>query len=184
MEIDVAYLNEYEAHLQEDLLRLSTSYKMLEGVLLATDDIDEHWKQLAPEYIADAVEQIKDYPTVSLAWATYLGMAVAYGWDADWETYRTLPYTSFYGKSGFDDMDEHILQDLLGLTLETDETLQLEAMVRRCAQAALTMIRHEQIPPQSPMAFHVFARSVKVLFRVGAAFQLKRMGYKFEKVDL
>lgn len=46
------------------------------------------------------------------------------------------------------------------------------------------MIRHEQIEPQSPMAFHVFARACCTMFRIGAAIELKRLGYKFEKIEL
>jgi hypothetical protein len=57
-------------------------------------------------------------------------------------------------------------------------------MIRRMAQTTVNLIRHEQIEPQSPMAFHVFARAVKVMFRMGAALQLKRLGYKFEKMSL
>ena len=77
------YLDRFENKLQEDLLRLCTSYRMLDGVLLSSEDIDMHWNKLAPEYMADAVPQIADYPTVSVAWAAYLGLAIAYGWDKD-----------------------------------------------------------------------------------------------------
>ena len=75
---DIEYLNRFENKLQEALLRLCTSYHMLDGTLLASDDIDLHWKKLAPEYMADAVPQVREYPTVSVAWAAYLGMAVAF----------------------------------------------------------------------------------------------------------
>jgi hypothetical protein len=34
------------------------------------------------------------------------------------------------------------------------------------------------------MAFHVFARAIKVMYRIGAALELKRLGYKFEEVQL
>jgi len=34
------------------------------------------------------------------------------------------------------------------------------------------------------MAFHVFARAIKVMYRIGAALGLKRLGYKFEEVAL
>ena len=37
------------------------------------------------EYVADAVEQIRDYPVVSVAWEAYLGLGVAFCWDEDWE---------------------------------------------------------------------------------------------------
>ena len=58
---DKEYLDRFEDKMQQTLLRLCTSYHQLEGVLLATDDITEHWQKLAPEYLADAVEQVRDY---------------------------------------------------------------------------------------------------------------------------
>ena len=180
--MDKEYLDNFEDKLQEELLSLCTSYNMLDGKLLTTDDIDNQWNVLAPEYMADAVGQINEYPTVSVAWAAYLGLAIAYGWDTDWDFISKTAYQSFYGEQGFDDMDEHIVRDLLGIPLNSEEALNLEGMIRRSAQAAVALIRAEQIEPQSPMAFYVFARTVKVMFRIGAAIELKRLGYKFEKV--
>lgn len=178
-------LERFENKLQGELIKLCTSYGMLEGTLLSTDDINELWhSNLAPEYVADAVTQIHDYPTVSVAWAAYLGMAVAYGWDKDWEKCKTAEYKSYYGNDGFDDMDEHIIRDIIGLPLNSQEAKDIEIMVRRMAQTTVNLIRHEQIEPQSAMAFHVFARAVKVMFRIGAALQFKRLGYKLERMHL
>lgn len=178
------YLDSFEEKLQLEILRLCTNYKFLGGSLLATDDIDNYWEVLAPEYIADAVEQIRDYPTVSVAWAAYLGLGVAYSWDKDWKSCMQTAYQSYYGEKGFDDMDEHIVHNLLGLQLDGKEAKQLESVIRRCAQHTVDAIRHEQIEPQSPRAFHVFARACRVMFLTGAAIELKRLGYKFEKVQI
>ena len=182
--MDIQYLIRFEEKMQDDLLRLATSRNMLKGVLLATEDIDEQWKILAPEYMGDAVPQIAHYPTVSVAWAAYLGMAVAYGWDADWETFLKMPYQSYYGEQGVDDMDEHIVRDLLRIPLDSRTAKELEETIRQCGEKAVDLIRYEQIPPQSEMAFHVFARACKAMYKIGAAIQLKRMGYNFEKVNL
>ena len=182
--MDIQYLIRLEEKMQEELLRLCTSRGVLKGVLLSTEDIDEHWKILAPEYMADAVPQILRYPTVSVAWAAYLGLAVAYGWDADWTTYLKMPYQSYYGEQGFDDMDEHIVSELLRIPLDSRTAKDLEETIRQCGEKAVDLIRYEQVPPQSEMAFHVFARACKAMFRIGAAIQLKRMGYNFEKVNV
>ena len=182
--MDIQYLIRFEEKMQDDLLRLATTRGMLKGVLLATEDIDEQWKILAPEYMGDAVPQIAHYPTVSVAWAAYLGMAVAYGWDADWKTFLKMPYQSYYGEQGFDDMDEHIVRDLLRIPLDSRTAKELEETIRQCGEKAVDLIRYEQIPPQSEMAFHVFARACKAMYKIGAAIQLKRMGYNFEKVNL
>ena len=182
--MDIGFLNRFEEKIQNELLRICTSHGMLEGVLLSTDDIDGHWDVLAPEYVADAVGQIADYPTVSVAWAGYLGMAVAHGWDKNWQECLKTPYKAYYGNQGFDDMDEHIVEHILGLSLDSLEAKKLEGTIRSCAQAAVTLIRREQIEPQSPMAFHVFARAIKVMYRIGAALELNGLGYKFEEVAL
>ena len=83
--MDTEYLNRFEERLQQELLRLCTDYHVLDGTLLAAEDLDNRWHDLAPEYVADAVEQIRDYPVVSVAWAAYLGLGVAFCWDEDWE---------------------------------------------------------------------------------------------------
>lgn len=184
LSMDIEYLDQFEKKLQNELLKLCTTYKMLDGVLLETDDINAHWNVLAPEYIADAVHEIADYPVVSVAWASYLGMAIAYGWDKHWPIYSKKSYQDYYGEHGFDDMDEHIVQHMLELPLNSSEAKDLEEMIRRCGEHTVSLIRFEKVEPQSPMAFHVFARSVKVMFRIGAALQLKRLGYKFQRVDM
>ena len=183
IKVDIGFLNRFEEKVQNELLRLCTSRGMLSGALLATDDVTGHWDVLAPEYVADAIGQIADYPTVSVAWAGYLGLAVAHGWDTNWEACVRTAYRQYYGEQGFDDMDEHIVQHVLGLSLESKEAKELEGMIRSCAQMAVTLIRREQIEPQSPMAFHVFARVIKVMYRVGAALELKRLGYRLEEVQ-
>ena len=149
--MNTEYLNNFEEKLQQELLHLCTNYGMLDSTLLAADDIDNRWHDLAPEYVADAVGQIRDYPVVSVAWAAYLGLGVAFGWDEDWEYYAQVSYQSYYGEQGFDDMDEHIVRDLLQLPLDSKEAGQLEDIIRRCGQATVSMIRHEQIEPQSPI---------------------------------
>jgi len=178
------YLRRFENRFRYQLLRICTSEKLLEGTLLSTEDIDLYWNKLAPEYMADAVPQIPDYPTVSVAWAAYLGLAIAYGWDKDWEACSKTPYASYYGEQGFDDMDEHIIQKILGLPIDGHESRTLENVIRRCGEEAVSLIRHEQVEPQSPLAFYVYACACKMMFRIGAAIELKRLGYKFEKVDM
>lgn len=93
--MNTEYLNNFEEKLQQELLHLCTNYGMLDGTLLAADDIDNRWHDLAPEYVTDAVGQIRDYPVVSVAWAAYLGLGVASGWDEDWEYYAQASYQSY-----------------------------------------------------------------------------------------
>ena len=41
--------------------------------------------------------------------------------NEDWEYYAQASYQSYYGEQGFDDMDEHIVRDLLQLPLDSKE---------------------------------------------------------------
>jgi hypothetical protein len=81
-------------------------------------------------------------------------------------------------------MDEFIVQNILGLALDSIEAKQMMNILLCCSQKAVDFIRHEQIEAQTVKAFHIFARTVKVMFKIGAALELKRLGYKFHKVDL
>lgn len=178
------YLQNFEKRLQDEMLKLCTEYKMLDGVLLQSDDVEARWEDLALDYIADAVSQINEYPTVAVAWAGYMGMAVANQWDRNWEKHSHDEYKTLYGNDGFDDMDEHIVRDILELSLDSQAAKDIEAMMRRCAYSAHSILRHENVEPQSIMAYYIFARVVKVMYRIGAAVELRRLGYKYEKVDL
>ena len=82
------YLSQYEHRLQDSLVSLCTAYEMMGGVLLENDDIESKFiEALAQPYLADAVREYRAYPEASVAWAGYLGMAVAKLWDADWQAF-------------------------------------------------------------------------------------------------
>lgn len=184
MEENAKYYDVYEENLLREMLRMCTSLGMLDGELLSSEDIDQKWKEWAPEYIADALPEVNAYPDFAIACAGYAGMAVAQWWDQDWGRNHGAKYDTLHGSRGFDDMDEHIVQDILGLTLDSIEAKQIMNILLCCAQKASTFIQHEHIENQTVKAFHIFARTVKVMYRIGAALQLHRLGYKFHKVDL
>lgn len=184
MDADTDYLKEFEERLLKGLIELCSGCKMLDGVLLSTEDVDSRWESLALDYMADAVAQINEYPGVAVAWAGYLGAAMAHLWDADWIAHGGDEYKTFYGTNGFDDMDEYIVRNIMGLSLDSPVAKNFEEVMRRCAYFALNIVRHENIEPQSPMAYYVFARVVKTMYRIGASIELKRLGYKFEKVNM
>lgn len=178
----IEYLNKYEKDLQLHLLLMLTSQGKLQGQLLESDDLADMWEKVAPYYLQDAVKEIADYPNVALGWAMYLGMAVARYWDEDWAYYSKMNlYEVLRDKRGFDYMDEEIRQKVLGMGGE--EFTNCEKLVQNCAQQVLNKIRHENISPQSPLAFHVFVRSIKVLYKIGASVELRALGYKFEKAN-
>ncbi len=176
------YLNAFEQRLQQNLLRQLHARGAMGTQLLRTDDLDEKFETYLSDYLADAVPQIIDYPMVSIAWATYIGIGLAHLWDLDFQRFSDTEYRMLYGARGFDDMDEKILYEVVGYHPEATETKALVALIQSIAQSCLSAIKAEQIEPQSPMAFRVYVSTVRVAFRVGAALQLYNLGYKMEKV--
>ncbi|MBQ8838207.1 MAG: hypothetical protein IJ005_02690 [Bacteroidales bacterium] len=184
MEENAKYYETYEENLLREMLRMCTSLGMLDGDLLRSDDIDQKWKEWAPEYIAEALPEVNQYPEFAIACAGYAGMAAAQWWDEDWGRHHGAKYETLHGPRGFDDMDEFIVRNILGLALDSTDAKQIMNILLCCAQKATTFIQHEHIEAQTVKAFHIFARTVQVMYRIGAALQLKRLGYKFHKVDL
>ena len=175
------YLNNYEKSFLSEVLKYLTSLGHLDGKLLETVDINEVWEKVAPSYVADSIKEIAKYPNVALGWAMYVGMAVARFWDEDWNCYSSKEnlYEYLRDKRGYDYLVEVVRGDVL--TLHGESYDEMEELVRKTSSMVLSHIRHEQIEPQSPMAFHVFARSIRVLYKIGAAVELKNLGYKFER---
>lgn len=184
MEENTQYYDTYESNLLQEMLRTCSSLGMLDRELLNSEDIDQKWKEWAPEYIAEALPEVNSYPEFAIACAGYAGMAVAKWWDEDWGRHHGAKYESMHGSRGFDDMDEHIVQNILGLALDSIEAKQIMNIMLCCAQKAITFIQHEHIEHQTVKAFHIFARTVKVMYKIGAAIQLRRLGYKLHKVDM
>jgi hypothetical protein len=135
--------------------------------------------------MADAVPEIAKYPLVAIAWAMYEGMAAAVLWDKEWKRYEGVEdiHKMLTEPRGFDCMDEYITEILLTTPLNTPEAEKLEDMVRTTAEWAQSLIRKEGIEAQSVMAFHIFARTTKVMFEVGVSVQLRKMGYNYVKVN-
>ncbi len=179
---ELEYYNNYEKALEQELLKVCTSGAMLDGVMLASDDIDEKWNDYANSYMADAIEQINEYPEVAIAWALYMGMAVAQWWDTDWLKNKDNEYTKFYGPHGFDDMDDYIVENIIGEKLGTKGADRISSVAYSCARWAISMMSKENIEFGTVKAFYVLSRTVKVMYRLGAALQLRRLGYKFEKL--
>lgn len=178
-------LNRYEESLRKSLTEHLTSLKALDGRLLEVEELNEKWRCSAPSYMADAVPEIAKYPLVAVAWAMYEGMGAAVLWDKEWSRYEATEdfHTMFTGPRGFDCMDEYITEVLMCLPLGSDEANKLEDLVRSTAERAQSLIRKEQIEAQSVMAFHIFARTTKVMFEAGVAVALRRMGYNYVKVN-
>ena len=171
---------EFSERIKTALLTYLSAQGLVDQRLAESPDIDEMWDKVAPMFVKDAVREVAEYPTVALGWAMYLGMAVAHFWDEDWATYSAKDNLYIYlrDKRGFDYMDEVVRGEILGL--DQDAFAQMEKTVQNCAANVWSTIRHEQVEPQSPAAFKVFVAAVKVLYTIGAAMELKRLGYSMQ----
>lgn len=176
------HLDLFQIRLEDELLKLCTSLSVLDGGWLMTPDLEEKWREIAPEYMADAVKEINSYPEVALAWAGYLGMGYAALWDKNWRKHSRDGYSKMLGSRGFDDMDEHIVRDILGHQLDSFEAVKISGVLQSCAQCAIGLIRKESIEGGTNQAFYVLARSVMVMYCAGVSIQLKKLGYKYERL--
>lgn len=95
-----------------------------------------------------------------------------------------MTYPEFYGPRGFDDMDDNILFNIMGIPQASADADRIKDIIRTVGDYTLSQIQHSGIEPQSIMAFHTFARACKVLFRIGAAIELNRLGYEYKAVTL
>ncbi len=183
---DHEYLDAFEKRMTQALVESCSADGLLEGQMLEVEDLDGKWRTSAPEYMAAAVPQIAEYPSAAVAWAGYMGMGAAVLWDKSWGEYKDVEdwYSLMATPRGFDCMDEYVTECLLGYKLGGAEAAKIEDAVRRAAHTALSMIRKEQIEPQSAMAFHVFARTARVFYRLGVSIALRRLGYKYVKVRI
>ena len=79
-------------------------------------------------------------------------------------------------------MDDYIMENIIGEKLGTEGAKRLQSAAYSCSKWAISMISKENIEFGSVKAFYVLSRTVKVMYKLGAALQLRRLGYKFEKM--
>lgn len=175
---DTRDLDRFEQLVEDGLVKVCSGAGLLPAELVRNPDIDARWDVYIKDYIADAVVNFNEYPEAAIAWAGFLGLGVAWGWDADWQHYKDVPYRSWYGSRGWDDMDEHILRDILGLDLDGKEAKRISDCLLSCSTAVLGLLQHEGVETQTARGFYLLARTYTVLYRIGAGIELHRLGYK------
>jgi len=172
---ETEYLDRFESILEDGLLNLSKQLGLLEGEMLESDDITGKWNDSVKDYVEDAVENFNEYPEFTIACAAYFGMAAAHDWDADFELFKTRTYKDYYGPRGFDDMDEHIVDYI---ALDEAQKVKLKLSLQSIAVAAQGLMRHENIEANTEDGFFILVRIYGVMFRLGAAMELNRLGYR------
>ena len=173
----------FEDRLRQNLHQFLLMLTEVDGRLPECSDVEDKWENIAKSYIPDGIREFGDYPTVSLGWMMYVGMAVAKLWDTEWEIYSELPdlYVYIRDKRGYDCMDEYIREEILQLS--GNEYVTLEKMVGECASRVHNALMRQQIEPGTKEAFNAYVSSLHQLYLMGAAVQLKRMGYHMTKMN-
>jgi len=182
--MNIELYDRYEAELFTKLFNALFSRQCLPEKFPESEDINARWEDISPDFVQDAVKEYNGYPLATLAWSAYIGAAVAKWWDNDWSKNRLRGYQSLQGPNGFDDLDEHILQNILGYPLSSKEAEYLHSVFNFCASEAQSFLTHYHIEAGTVDAFYTFVRTLRVMYRMGAAIQLKNLGYSFCKVDL
>lgn len=168
-------LEQFEKTLEDGLVKMCKGAGLLSEMLIS-QDIEDVWERYLKEYVEDAVKNINDYPQAAIGFAAFLGMAVAHNWDKDWNKYKDRKYSYYYGTDGFDNMDDHILQDVLGLDEKT--VSRYSKSMFNCASAAIDYMDRSAIERQTSFGFYALVRCYCVLFRLGASIELHRLGYR------
>ena len=168
----------YRQDLIAYLLEVATGSGYLKGTLLNTPDLDEAWQRYATSFYPEAVKEFNGYPEYCLACAGYLGMAVAHLWDLDWPKYKDVPYSYFQSQRGFDDMDDYITGNIL------KENKNSVAAMQTLSAEAYHFLMKSGAEAGTAEAYRFFLISIEAMYQIGAAIELHRLGYKFEKVNL
>ncbi len=181
--MNIEMYDRYEAELFTQLFKCCRSRGWLPEKFPESEDINGKWNDISAEFIQDAVREFNSYPLATLAWSAYIGAAVAKWWDKDWDVNSLRGYSSLLGERGFDDMDEHILQDILFYKLGSADAEHLHSVFNTCASEADALLRRSGAEAGTADAFYVFVRTLRVMYRIGAAIQLTVMGYSFQKLN-
>ena len=83
-------MDQFEEKLHQDLHQFLLSMKVVDERLPECPDVEDKWEEIAKAYIPDGIREFQDYPSASLGWMMYIGMAVAKFWDTEWDIYSKI----------------------------------------------------------------------------------------------
>lgn len=173
--------NDFEVRIRENLRRYLLEQGLIDERMPECPDVEDKWREVGEAYLPDGVREYGAWPTVSLGWMMFVGMALARLWDTDWENCgsRTDLYALLRDVRGYDSMDDHIMEDVLAL--DEDSRKKTSALVAECAGRTDSMLRHENIEPGTPEAFRAYVACLHQLYLMGMAVELKALGYRMTK---
>lgn len=170
-------MEQFEEKLRQDLHQFLLSVDEVDERLPECPDVEDKWEAIARAYLPDGIREFQDFPSASLGWMMYIGMALAKMWDTEWKIYSKIDdvYAYMRGKRGYDGLDEYIREEVL--LLAGADYVGLEKLVGECASRVYNALRRQNIEPGTREAFNAYVACLHQLYLMGVAVQLKRMGY-------
>lgn len=168
---------DFEKRVKADLTAFLQKKGALDSHEPECPDVEDKWSAIARAYLPDGAREFSQYPVVSLGWMMLTGMAAAYFWDTDWEKYapRDDIYEHLRDLRGYDNMDEAVVEDLLGYKGEAAE--KVTGLVAECASRVLNIINHEHVEPGTQAALGCYIAALHQLYLTGMAMELNALGY-------
>ena len=167
----------FEEKVRKDLIEFLQKKEALDSHVPECPDVEEKWPEIARAYMPDGVKEFQQYPVTSLGWMMFIGMAMAYYWDTDWEANANRKdfYEKLREEQGYDNLDETVVNKLLGYEGEAAEKL-LE-LVAECASRVYGILTHEHIEPGTDTALGCYIACLHQLYLAGMAMELNALGY-------
>lgn len=182
--IDKQIAGDFEKKVRDDLMSYLQRNDKVDSHIPECIDVEECWPEIARSYLPDGAKEFQKYPMVSLGWMMFIGMAMAYYWDEDWEGYseRRKFYEELRERRGFDNLDDTVLLDIL--KYEGEAADKESAVVGECASRVYSLLCHEQVEPGTEAAFGCYLAALHQLYLAGMAMELKTLGYKMTPLDI
>ncbi len=172
-----ALVDQFEQKVHDDLISFLQKKEALDAHVPECPDVEERWGEIARAYLPDGAKEFQEYPVVSLGWMMLVGMAMSYYWDTDWEkqSERHDQYQALRDMKGYDNMDEAVIQDLLGYRDEAAE--KVTELVQQCAARVYSLLSHERVEPGTEAALGCYVAALHQLYLAGMAMELNALGY-------
>lgn len=176
--------NKLEQLFNQDLHQYLVSIGKVDERFPEAPDLEELWPKLAESYLPDGIREFAHYPTVSLGWMMFLGMAVAKYWDNDWPLYSKVDNLYLYlrDRIDFDHMDDYICEKVL--LLDADSHQKVAEIVAECASRTDNLLCHQHLEAGTPEAFKGYMAALHQMYLMGVAMELKRLGYRMTPLQM
>ncbi len=172
----------FEEKVKADLTTFLQQKGVLDEAVPECPDVEEKWAYIGRAYLPDGAREFQQYPIVSLGWIMFVGMAMAYYWDEDWAKYaeRTDLYETLRDMDGYDNLDETVVNKVLGLEGEAAD--KMTDLVAKCAARVDSLLVHEHVENGTPEAFGCYIAALHQLYLAGMKVELNALGYHMTKM--